>query len=105
MPHDIRDTITRLLKYADPEGEVHARLVKIADQVDRGLMIGPKSRRLLATLTEMVDNVECRYLMRDGLCPKAHGECQFTGGFAKCHMYEAPIPPKRGTDPLAPGGN
>lgn len=104
MPEDIRDTIIGLLKYADPEGEVHEELVAMLDKVERGVMLGPKSRRLLMKLTEMVDNIECRHLRHDGLCPKVKRSCPFKKDYARCHMFEVPPRPKPGTNPIAPGG-
>jgi hypothetical protein len=104
MTQDIRDTINRLLKYADPEGEVHDELVSMSETVERGVMLGPKSRRMLMKLTEMVDNIECRHLQYDGMCPKVRKRCPFTKDYARCNMFEVLPPPKPGTNPIAPGG-
>jgi hypothetical protein len=104
MTQDIQDTILGLLPHADPEGEVHATLTKILDQVNRGVLVGPGSRRFLARLVAMVDNIECRHLRHDGMCPKIGRTCKHTEDYRRCHLYEEPPPPKPGANPIVPGG-
>lgn len=97
------DLVEYLLRHADPEREVHGKLLKIRDCLRRNVMLGPSARRFLDRLYERLeDNIECRGMDSRGLClliPRK-GNCDHTDRFRRCASYEPARPLRRGERPM-----
>ena len=87
----LEDTIDRLLRYANPDGEAHKRLTRYREQLDRNVMLGEGPRRFIASLLERLDNVECSHLDKDGGCRVKQGRlCKYRQRYKACTIYEEP---------------
>lgn len=87
------EVIERLLAVADPEGENATRLRRWRADVEAGVFLGSGVRRAIQQLVIDVDNIECRWLCRDGECrginSGAHCPHSDPGGhYAKCHGFK-----------------
>ena len=107
---DLYENVCVLLKYADPELEVHRRLLKYKDQIERNVMLGPKARGFIAKLIQIKeDNTECKHVKNDGMCTVRKRKCDYlrtaedkTKRYSQCSDYQEA---KSRTDrPLGPLG-
>lgn len=86
----MEEMVALLLRYARPGGPAYKRLKKIEDQLKRNVMIGPKSRKFLNELRSKLDNIECKYISRKGMCLKKIGRrCEFRDAYNECADYLA----------------
>ena len=96
VEESLEEIIDMLLQYADPEGDVHEKLVKAREKISRGVVPGVKTVALITKLRTRMDNIECRHLRYDGMCLKLHKKCDHRDKFRACLRYEAPKPSVRG---------
>ncbi len=100
----MEDTIALLLANCLPGGHTAQRLLKIRGQIERNVMVGPKSRAFIAELHEKLDNIECEFLLHNGICRKLNlPQCPHLEKFKECPKYRANRP-IRTRDPLTIGG-
>ena len=99
---DLLFTIDKLLPDADPEGLVHAHLLRLRTKVQGNVMLGPADRQFLQRLLQVQkDNIECRHLGHGGGCRvEGVGECKHVAQFKKCPYYQGQRPQTRG-NPLS----
>lgn len=102
MRIDHATQITALLRYADPAGPTHARLIKLRALVARNVMLNMADRRFLQELVEIRDTAPCVHLVA-GETPRCGAQrrapCPHTTAFRRCGLYEAPSPTTN-KDPL-----
>lgn len=88
MERSIEETITKLLKYCRPGGHHEQRLLKIKNQVERNVMVGPKSLDFLNDMWSKMDNIECQHLTRVGVCGKMKlPDCPHRDKYRACEAY------------------
>lgn len=99
---DLLVTIDKLIPDADPEGLVHAHLLRLRTKVQGNVMLGPADRKFLQRLLQIQkDNIECRYLdQRQGCKIPKVGVCSHLVDFKKCPYYRGQRPQTRG-NPLS----
>jgi hypothetical protein len=92
----LEDQIAGLLKLADPRGEAYARLNKLADLVDRRVMLNLDDRKFLQELVEIRYGAPCTHLITADVprcAARGHKPCDHTAQPRACPLYEA----QRGT--------
>lgn len=87
------EVIDQLLAVADPDGENASRLRRWRADAEAGVFLGPGVRRAIQQLVIAIDNIECRWLHRNGECwgvnAGAHCPHNAPGGhYAKCHGFK-----------------
>lgn len=91
MEESLGGMVSRLIRGARPGGVNHKRLTKIKGMIESNVFLGPKIRKYIRGISQLADNIECRYLANDGLCLglKGKGKCDKTTKFVACHGFEA----------------
>jgi hypothetical protein len=99
----LEDQIAGLLKLADPRGEAHERLKKLAGMVERRVMLNLGDRKFLQELVDIRDGAPCTHLITADTprcAARGHKPCDHIAQPRACHLYEA----QRGTAVRTPLG-
>lgn len=99
----LEEIVADLLTHADPERDVHPKLLKIQESLRRGTMLGPSARAFIDRLqAKLRENIECRGLSPAGLCTiiPRKGNCDSTARFRRCLAYEPVRPLRRSARPI-----
>jgi hypothetical protein len=88
----LEEEIDALLAVAREGDLAQRRLLVLRDKVRRGVMMGPRTRRYLDSLRDMLPEQakECQYIGRRGDCRQRLGAgnpCSFTDNWSACPCY------------------
>lgn len=99
----LEEVVDDLLRHADPERDVHGKLLAIRESLRRGAFLGPSARAFIDNLqAKLRENIECRGLSPAGLCTiiAKKGNCDCTARFRRCGAYEPVRPLRRTARPI-----
>jgi hypothetical protein len=87
---DIGETIEFLIANSKPGGRHMKKLLKIKEQVGRGVFLGPKARAFMHGMIEKLDNIECIGVTAGGRCTliRGRGRCNHMEKFSSCERYQ-----------------